>query len=871
MNIRTKYINHSCLRGGHHDQQKHTLLFWCGIYLLLLLVFANTARAGSIVSMIDEEYTTTLRYGLSEHVFLYDGDTPYAWLILHDYPEGFEVFYPDTEEPINKGDTIFMALCSPEIHSNCTDTTFVKEISFISHLAYEDAAITFDTPINRLQNLRIESVFAPQIFYLDSTNSIANPEPRELYIGKLFPFTFQLAEYDSTLCNTCQDTLDIVLPDDANLSFFDKNNNPIDQAIFVNGVATIYGQSDVVTDNETFSLQGSYYNSTPRITYDYNQPIEFTIPPSPQVLDASIFDIDGDGHGDSIHVTYDQAIADDMPDTIMVKWPGTEEYIEILNVKLESDTSFSIHRDFTSSLIILDSGDLRSTFIGPNDISYTQVEEITNMIGPVIVDIQIEKGFGVDEDSIFVTLSQELVEDTIAGPLLQDDEGNTIDIMGIKISNNTFVITSDSEMEIGDVIRLTDNTQLRNTNDITPSENNQGQGIELISKLPPISDDPGGFYSNNQAGKLDSISLNLLAPTTSDMLSNSEIIIVWKDNNDNIVQIHSRELFAEEENSSKIYFILSFSDDAQENLTAITDDSYGYGYLINHYFKNGSNRSDTTLFTLPDRINPVITSIWIEPAVLESEPDEITLIFSEDVVVASQDNPNTLSFQHKFIDYDINNNEIEEMEDNTLLYRTQENVPMQQRPSVNDSIFYSFVESVTDNNDNVVSYQKAIIKGNARIELERNNLASFNVNSEDLIARKAFEVNLMDTATDITYLKENNILGHMFNIEPGLHLDEDIVNPENFSIEFTIDYFSALGSALGSYDGVINCADQEIFAISCIEDPRKVLLRWNFKSDKNRFVSNGVYMTKITIVVVSGEELVQQVEYFDKWGVYREN
>lgn len=108
---------------------------------------------------------------------------------------------------------------------------------------------------------------------------------------------------------------------------------------------------------------------------------------------------------------------------------------------------------------------------------------------------------------------------------------------------------------------------------------------------------------------------------------------------------------------------------------------------------------------------------------------------------------------------------------------------------------------------------------------------------------------------------------------------EDYVdaNKENVFIDFKLDFFTNLGSHVATYKKRIFCDDAKNVKVNgksffggtnCVENRRNFFVLWNMKSDKNRLVGSGAYVSKLeTYVQLDNHGKKSKFEKTEMWGV----
>jgi fibro-slime domain-containing protein len=90
-------------------------------------------------------------------------------------------------------------------------------------------------------------------------------------------------------------------------------------------------------------------------------------------------------------------------------------------------------------------------------------------------------------------------------------------------------------------------------------------------------------------------------------------------------------------------------------------------------------------------------------------------------------------------------------------------------------------------------------------------------------------------------------------------------------IEWEVQYYSNIGQYVASHKGSVACDDPEIFAGDCLANRGFVFVGWNYKTDENRFVGSGAYVTvlKTKVSVKGATEPGTDQNLTEIWGVRR--
>jgi hypothetical protein len=110
---------------------------------------------------------------------------------------------------------------------------------------------------------------------------------------------------------------------------------------------------------------------------------------------------------------------------------------------------------------------------------------------------------------------------------------------------------------------------------------------------------------------------------------------------------------------------------------------------------------------------------------------------------------------------------------------------------------------------------------------------------------------------------------------------EDFTNADkkNVFFNYELSFYSNLGSHVATKKGRIFCDDDKNFDVNkkyyfggpghnCVESRRNFYVVWNMKSDKNRLVGSGAYITKLnTYVQLDTHGKKNKFDKTEMWGV----
>ncbi len=271
----------------------------------------------------------------------------------------------------------------------------------------------------------IPSYPLPGITFTDSLWKGINPNTTKLGEWAFIPYAVYIeARYMGIKCPDCTDELLLDSPD--SLVFLDSNKSPITSIKLDSGRAVIWVMGQAKLDSASFRVHGA---SVQNELWWKN--IQLKEPPVPFLRLAQMHDRNGDGMADSLILGYSRALkGKDAPDSLQWRWGDQTD-----NKLKKSAITKYILKD---SLVVI-TGDSLTDFIatGNSDgtayqgasltwFTYIPTEgadsgkivpfeinaPIEDHMGPIVVSAEVGPGKSVD--TLIVTLSESIVDDSIA-------------------------------------------------------------------------------------------------------------------------------------------------------------------------------------------------------------------------------------------------------------------------------------------------------------------------------------------------------------------------------------------------------------------------------------------------------------------------
>jgi len=257
-------------------------------------------------------------------------------------------------------------------------------------------------------------------FVTDSLSTTALLDPKPAFGGDSLNFAYinfptYLLAYDpanGAACSDCADTLTPATND--SLAFSAPDGSTLLR--LVNGRAVVLVRGTNKVTNGSFTVTGSSALMTAAWS-----PINLDLPPVPVPKDAGMYDKDGNGIADSLHILFDRSIManDSTPDSLIIRWPSTapdttrihgkdsvRRYLSDANTGLSIPYSYS--QENTSGV---GNADIWFTFTKNGKTIHSALSEtIADRMGPIVrsarVHIATPKAAGIVYDTVLVVLSE---------------------------------------------------------------------------------------------------------------------------------------------------------------------------------------------------------------------------------------------------------------------------------------------------------------------------------------------------------------------------------------------------------------------------------------------------------------------------------
>ena len=231
--------------------------------------------------------------------------------------------------------------------------------------------------------------------------------------------------YIGQVCADCIVSVDLTTAD--SLSFLDANGQPVTSVMTDStGYATFYVMGYAAVNNASFTVSGSQVSN--KIVWENINMME---PPVPFASKGYMFDSDGDGVPDSLHIPFSEAFDTDIPDTLAWSF-GDSAWSEIVGVENVRGRIYNASDIVVTADSLLDkifTGGSKEIYQGGLHYHYTYWDEdkgdsislsmngiIEDRVGPVLLSAIVAPG----KDKM-TTLTLLLSEGTLDTSLAAED------------------------------------------------------------------------------------------------------------------------------------------------------------------------------------------------------------------------------------------------------------------------------------------------------------------------------------------------------------------------------------------------------------------------------------------------------------------
>lgn len=620
-----------------------------------------------------------------------------------------------------------------------------------------------------------------------------------------------------------------------NLSFSDVNVDILDgvggkKITSVNldssGRATFYVHANAPVSGATLTAKGAAAGASVWTN------LNFIEPPIPQVVNAIIFDRNGDGRADSLYVLFDRTLKgkstlDSIQFTFGESFNITQKFrIEGENAivavaesvspsKCSGDACGFGSKQFTGGATAPYLGKLNSWFTyqdnGKSSQFHKENDEINDGVGPIILSavkskssdgsrqltLTFSEAISDESRDLFETMFEFIcmrsgVNEAPESPVQQAGDGNTMTLVYSTTTQDAILPTN------GDLIRFVADAGTADLFGNKPHANNPWATItgdqELSNESPSIiavGKDPYGIIKN------DTITQSMLI---TDVAQDAQQIGDSLGVQGSLIDYDISKIMLEETQKdinaldAFIEANLGSVTTYDTSITSITDDE-----ALNQVFADISAGVVAENFGFSEEtVNAIMAGDITVDNYLSKLPDEEIAIIAkltQDNIDASRDTVITIT--------DIST-------------------------TTQADLFQAIKEGKLD---------------------------------EDLL-----EAGISQTLIDA--IKNGDV--NEFNLEEFRNGSASLISDDAVELYYRTRYYSQFGEYVGGTSSSIKCSDKAVYGEEgCLKNKGRIFLAWNMRSDNGRLVGTGVYIARLEIKIrVNGKTTLHQTR--DKlWGVRR--
>ncbi|MGL1888210.1 MAG: hypothetical protein OCD76_16970 [Reichenbachiella sp.] len=782
--------------------------------------------------------------------------------------------------PLQAGDTLFLY--------NNMKSVFVAT----SETAIDSGTIAIQFKNTSLENISINfpifKFYNPWFKNVSDLGEITPQEKIEANTGaytkvNILAHSLDAIGADTISCSApicAENTLVFVTKPGSKLSF---HANPYEAALdsipVINGFASFYVYSLDSTTDEIFSLQGDFDpNNNARLTYTHSTGVTITLSPVPLLDKAEMFDTDGDAIGDSLAISYQDTILTQLPDTLSYNWPIESGATQITSddaptIKQDDPQTLVVEKNFATYPLSNQNGVIHSIYVLDNGSILSDEITIEDRIGPIISQATLIQSHNTTPDTLYVNFSEELQESAYSGDMFTLNNSTPLNTTGTILENGTWrFIIPETSLTTKDLLTLNPQSGITDTHNNPPSILNNGIMISTSPALPPITEEGGAFHDNNADGTMDSITILFSDTITPDMLNHSEFNFTWPGDVSQITTIYGTDaMIINPNNPREIYLIVPSDTDIKKQRTFI-DSSYGTATITNIYTSPATSAtfSDTTVKTLSDNIAPIVLSTHIIPALEPHLSDVVKITMSEEISEESLALNHVITISSNgIIEYPLTNLSLTH-NNRVIQGDIAKDVIIDQRSNPGDTVTITeALFNIYDLNNNLVGDGSTVLTGGHRISAQHKNFARLPANSADLMEKEAITEEFLTDAEVESFLNNDTQIGYLLDLTMGFPENtEESFDLGDIYVSFEIFFFTTDGQKVVDKQGTIRC-DDERFDYNCFENPRQILINWNYKSEDGRYIASGIYLSQLSLTIVTPEKS-STVQYIKKCGVMRE-
>ena len=768
-------------------------------------------------------------------------------------------------------------------------------------------SISIDDGVSPTKTFNKIVFYLPTIKYYDEQgNEITTGRNIGLQTGEYLKVTAKALRPDGTLDTTFTSTsgrqwLVPTLPTGSGIEFYSPDNqglplNQIDSVLMSKGVGTFFLKSDAPVNGSSFTM--NYVTSSnssifrPKGSSTFPATLSIMYPDAPMLDSAVIVDSDGDGLGDKISGYFNMGV-DKVPSSPLMSWANDSAMLPVAT----KGASIAWTAGATSIAVTVDEksapngktaqGDFGVTVTSKSGNQVPTTIQIKDRIGPVIQAVTLLPGRNGAPDTLIAVFNKPLDSSFTSGSALMLN-GDVLNVSGKKLANGTWqFIPTDGTLKLtaGDSVWLAVNGGIKASDGNLPSSNNKPAVLTKAGTLPALSSAGNGFFDSNHDGKLDSIAITFSEPISQAQVDSMDLRFIWKDTAGNPIELHPnpKDLVWNSKNPDVVSW--KFNADSlhiMPFLTSITDDTYGYGNVLNHWVVNGQTFADTVAIKMADRMPPVaeLAQVWPESN-NQAKGDSLMIRFSEPVDTSKISSLDFLGFLlgGDSTGFGVSN---PTWSDSGRVFgaRIAKNSPLATRANPGDSLqILAGAAALSDTLGNAMttSGNPLMLVGDARVLVENSFKAGVksraDIGTDAPLSSngkpKPVSVTFWDRGTLVSDLPKGS-LGVLLDVGQSTLGDYDSLNStlslvdSAIGMSWRLDVFTNLGGFVASSKGEIRCDDVG-YSGNCFENRKQVYISWNLLADNGRKAGYGVYAAKLTVHVWGKKTTTKEKIYL--WGV----
>ena len=610
--------------------------------------------------------------------------------------------------------------------------------------------------------------------------------------------------------------------------------------------------TQAVTDGSTFTLSGYKDTKNPKnffVEGPFPGDLQFVNPDMPVLENAAIYDVDGDGIGDSISTWFSGNMDSVEVKTFFYAWPTDKKYKEYGGDVKKTSKGYGLPDVKVEIQSEKASGGVKAyicTSVGNRcDTLSTALQD---SIGAVIQMATLVKGNSTT-DTLIIRFNKSLDTSWTEGDGLKVN-GMSVDVEAIKKAENvwTFVVESGAVF-VGDKIKIeTVCKKVLTAADGVPTKKNNQEVVVSNSGRVYMDGENNGFYDRDGDGRMDSASVGFGMPVTEGDLKNMELIFYWLDNDGDVIEIKPspRDLTISDDGLVVGFSLDPAKFDVMEMLTDINPErvspksskkEYGYVTMTNKMTVDGKDTTEEFQVEMNDYMAPVIADNFLNPESFQyMVPDKFTLTFSEAIdyeKFSMTDDCLAFYVDGSWVNYSLTAAEWSEG-GRKVTFFMEAGKDLSERMNPADSVrFDNFTSGLVDKKGNLVSERSpaVMVEGDPRVIMKTTSFADLNRALELSDKVKPFSIDHVASKLDE---EDASSLGVLMDIGFSTIMKNDsgatALDLEKSGLTWELYVYTNLGVYVGSASGKISC-DDSFFKGNCFENPDKLYVLLNMRSD----------------------------------------